>query len=311
MFVSCNPALFVLYSGFPHKTWNSWFYLNNTQYRDDTGSGSWTLMFSKHDQRNCDRSLRPAVDFFSKTHPMAKQTSHRKEPVWVWFLLFFISQMHCPPPPLRVGKHSALASCLNYFQARSASGMSNGTNMNSEEEKNSGWEMLSWKKYCFLHLIFWVHILSYLTSSLRSWEIYQMVSSFSENKKWLEVECDIGNLIFLFFQQGWLQHQGAPGICRAAWVCRPQPCPSTTVSRMINLCIYQKQQLLYTTCTLTPYMKLTTSHLPLQPVPVEFSFARWSPKDRPYDGGVCLAVLPVQPRRLPVNRSDTQQVTTL
>lgn len=55
------------------------------------------------------------------------------KPLTEWSLSGF--GFNPPPthPHLRVGKHSALASCLNCFQACWASGVNNGTNMNSEK----------------------------------------------------------------------------------------------------------------------------------------------------------------------------------
>lgn len=39
---------------------------------------------------------------------------------------------------------------------------------------------------------------------------------------------------------------------------------------------------------------------------MELPLAGRSPEDRPYDGGVCLALLPVQPWSVPVDRSEPQ-----
>lgn len=44
---------------------------------------------------------------------------------------------------------------------------------------------------------------------------------------------------------------------------------------------------------------------------MEFPFARGSPEDRPYDGSLCVAVLPVQPWSIPINRSDTKLATLI
>ncbi len=123
----------------------------------------------------------------------------------------------------------------------SASGMNKGANMTGMlRKRNSGWEMLSWRKYGFPHPVLWVHIVFRVILNLL-WGVLMSPgwsSCWKTKKEWLRDRIILENLIFSPFcflsHQGWLQHQGAAGVCGAARVCRPQPRPSTTVSRMIN-----------------------------------------------------------------------------
>lgn len=101
-----------------------------------------------------------------------------------------------------------------------------------------------------------------------------------------------------FLNQGWLQHQGASGIRGAARVCGPEPRPSTTV----------RKKWLHKSKKVGPSRRrgAQPDTSLLQAVSVELPLAGRSPEDRPYDGGVCLALLPVQPWSVPVDRSDPQ-----
>lgn len=72
---------------------------------------------------------------------------------------------------------------------RSASGMNKDTNMTGMlRNRNSGWEMLSWRKYGFPHPVFWVQ--SYLKSSLRCFDVSLKVFLFFEkqNRNGLQME---------------------------------------------------------------------------------------------------------------------------
>lgn len=176
-------------------------------------------MDNQQDQRSCDRSLRSAVDFSSKK-PSDSQTNlwKEKEPVWVQFELFFISQILTPPTitihPLRAVKQPALASCLNCLQTpSSASSMNKGNKHDRNAEKRE-----------FRLRNAFVEEIWFPSASLKFYLrcFYDdLVGPFLEFCWKSNVgKLDFSHLPFLF-HQWWLQHQGAAGFCGAAWVCRP------------------------------------------------------------------------------------------
>ena len=173
---------------------NSWFHWNNTKHKDDTGWGSWCTT----------NRIRDAVTAAWKQlltfPPTAKQTSDKKEPVWVQSELFF-HHSSAPFPPLRAEKHSASASCLNCFQtSHSAAGMNKGTNMTGMLRKqefrlrNAFMEEIRPP-----HPVFWVHVvLSYLESSLRCFGISWTILFFGKKKKRKKNDLEIALKIWFY-----------------------------------------------------------------------------------------------------------------
>lgn len=78
---------------------------------------------------------------------------------------------------------------------------------------------------------------SYLKSSLRCFDISRIIFWFCMGGQGDCLEREQywkSDFSHLSFHQGWFQHQGAAGFCGAAWICWPQPGPSTTVSTMMK-----------------------------------------------------------------------------